>query len=72
MNIGLFSGLSPAVGQQLPELAGLHRVDPGEHIGQVCHWIDLVLLARRQERQVDRSGLAAGVGAHEEAVFPLM
>jgi len=65
----LFSGLRPAVGQELLQLASLQRVDPSKHIRQVGDRIDLVPLAGCKERQVDRGRFATDVRADEKAVL---
>ncbi len=70
MRSGLLSRLSPAVGQQLFQFAGLHGIDPGQDIGEVFDGVDVVGFARSHEREVDRGGTAAGIRANEEAVFP--
>ncbi len=64
-----FSRLSPAVRQQLRQFAGLHRIDPGQDIGEVFDRIYVVGFARSHEGEMDRSSASASIGSDKETVL---
>lgn len=69
MRSSLLSRLSPAIGQQLIEFVGLHGIDSGQDVGKIFDGIDVVSLTRSHEREVDRGGASAGIGAYKQAVL---
>lgn len=70
MRLAAFSCGSPAIGEQLRQFAGLHRIDSGEDIGEVFDWVDVVGFARSHEGQVNCGCFAAGIRAYKETVLP--
>lgn len=65
----MFLSFRPAVGKELIQFAGLHGVDSGEHVGQVCDRIDVIALAGTDEGKVDSHRFTAGIRPYEQKVF---
>jgi hypothetical protein len=59
-------------GQEIVDLAVWVAVDdPGEYVGQVAERLDVVQLARLDQRRDDGPVLGAAVRAREEGVLPV-
>jgi len=59
-------------GQKIVDLAvGVAFDDPGEHVGEVAERLDVVQLARLDQRGDDGPVLGAVVGACEEHILPV-
>ena len=61
--------LGPMIREELVKLTGFQGIDSGENIGHVSQGINAILFGRDNQRKMDGSGLATGIGACKKKIF---